>query len=292
MIAERERARQIGVALAGLAGALVVVAVAGEARSGPTDGSVQWIGVRLLSDLVLVILGLMVIAGIAGLTLGWVIRARSSRYAYLSRAPWWVVVLMGVVNGLLLGAFAALFLVGGSEFLRRVGLAPDGELGLQDPTHPNRHPAGVETDWPAVGAAIVLVVAVAAAWLVSAGTRHLLPLEDDAEDDDPLADLRSVGLDELYGEADPRRAVIRAYAAMAALLGASGLPRLPSETPFEYLDRVLVSLGTSAAAAHRLTVLFEQAKFSHHPVTAGFKDEAIAAVRALRTEVEAEVDAL
>jgi hypothetical protein len=50
---------------------------------------------------------------------------------------------------------------------------------------------------------------------------------------------------------------------MERALAAGGLPRRPSEAPFEYVERALGELETSAESARRLTDLFEWAKFSH-----------------------------
>jgi hypothetical protein len=141
-------------------------------------------------------------------------------------------------------------------------------------------------DWPVIGAVVVLVVVGVVVALLVAGRRHRFAVaREPLPPGGGLAELQAVGLDELRSEPDPRRAVIRAYAAMGALLGLSGLPRRPSETPFEFLARALVGLGASGAAARRLTELFERAEFSDHPMTAGFKDEAIDAVSALQAEV-------
>lgn len=287
------RARRVVLTLGGLAGALVLVAVAGSARGGSGDGAVRPTGVRLLTDLALVVLGLLLLTGLAGMAFAWVTRVRLTPPTAVDDGPlrWWQRILIGAVNGLVVGSVAAFVVVAGSSFLQEMrerGLVPGGPLA--GPTRSDgplgRGPGDGGIDWPAVGTLIVLVAASGAAWLFAGGQRH--PVPDPADDpgaDDPLAALRAAGLDELRREPDPRQAVIRAYAAMAALLGSSGLPRQPSETPFEYLDRVLVALGSSAQAAHRLTVLFEQAKFSQHPITPAFKAEAISAVRSLRAQV-------
>jgi Domain of unknown function (DUF4129) len=95
--------------------------------------------------------------------------------------------------------------------------------------------------------------------------------------DDALADLRA--------DRDPRRAVIAAYARMERLLAAHNVPRHPSEAPFEYLGRVLLELDTSAAAVFELTALFERAKFSQHAIDEEMRDEAIAALAAVRDEL-------
>ncbi|HYM50407.1 MAG TPA: DUF4129 domain-containing protein, partial [Candidatus Limnocylindrales bacterium] len=94
-------------------------------------------------------------------------------------------------------------------------------------------------------------------------------------------------LDALRAEADPRRAVIGAYARLEGELRAIGRPRLPSEAPLEYLARILASFTASAPSLHRLTDLFEWAKFSDHPVDRAMKEEAIRALEDVRAEVEA-----
>jgi Domain of unknown function (DUF4129) len=95
-------------------------------------------------------------------------------------------------------------------------------------------------------------------------------------------------LDDLRHERDARRAVIAAYARMERTLAGAGLPREPAEAPLEYMGRVLRDLlRTSAAAVSRLTALFERAKFSRHEIDGSMKDEAIAALVAVRDELRA-----
>jgi hypothetical protein len=94
-------------------------------------------------------------------------------------------------------------------------------------------------------------------------------------------------LDDLRNDPDIRRAIIAAYARMEGVLAGVGLPRRPSEAPFEYMERALQSLDTSAAAAERLTALFEWAKFSQHEPGPEMRDDAIAALVAVRDELRA-----
>lgn len=92
-------------------------------------------------------------------------------------------------------------------------------------------------------------------------------------------------IDDLEAEPDARRAVIAAYARMEGVLGRHGLRRRPSETPVEYLRRVLLDLTSRADAVARLTSLFEQAKFSRHEIGAELKQAAIDALRELRDDL-------
>jgi hypothetical protein len=136
--------------------------------------------------------------------------------------------------------------------------------------------------------AIVMVagVTVAYVWLFwnRAQRRTVAPARDLGEElelvlTDTLADLEA--------EHDPRRAVIRAYARMEAVLAAHGLPRAPHEAPLEYLARVLRELRVRAEAAHALTELFERAKFSQHEIDVAMKEEAISALVRVRDDLKA-----
>lgn len=87
--------------------------------------------------------------------------------------------------------------------------------------------------------------------------------------------------------ADPRAAVLAAYARMEAALASVGLARRPSDAPREYLARLEAGLGGGRAPAARLTELFERARFSPHPVGEDLRTEAIGALATLQAELEA-----
>ena len=97
----------------------------------------------------------------------------------------------------------------------------------------------------------------------------------------------SDAIDDLEAEPDARRAVIAAYARMEGVLGRHGLRRKPSETPLEYLRRILLGLTGRADAVQRLTSLFEQAKFSRRDIDVSMKQDAIGALREIRDDMEA-----
>ena len=90
---------------------------------------------------------------------------------------------------------------------------------------------------------------------------------------------------DLEAEPDARRAVIAAYARMEGVLGRHGLRRKPSETPVEYLGRILGGLTSRSDAVARLTGLFEEAKFSRHEIDDAMKRDAIEALRAIRDDL-------
>jgi Domain of unknown function (DUF4129) len=149
---------------------------------------------------------------------------------------------------------------------------------------PTIDPASI--DWLVVGLVFVAALvgfSILAAVLVRPKGRSLPELEARKE----LERMLDETLDDLHRERDPRRAVIAAYARMERSLGTYGLPRRPAEAPLEYLGRVIAELTGSAAAARRLTRLFERAKFSEHAIDVRMKEDAIAAVGAVRDELRA-----
>jgi hypothetical protein len=138
--------------------------------------------------------------------------------------------------------------------------------------------------WPLVGGVGALVAAAAlAAFLVS---RRRPPARTPDEARAELEAALDEAIDDLRREPDPRRAVVAAYARMEQALSVFGLPRRPSEAPYEYLARVGRELQAEEPAAD-LTGLFEVAKFSEHAVNEPMRDSAIAALTAVRDEVRA-----
>lgn len=93
------------------------------------------------------------------------------------------------------------------------------------------------------------------------------------------------GLEEIDSGRDPREAVIAAYARMERALAAQGLARHAHETHLEYLDRALKGLLPGRRSLERLTDLFEQARFSAHPITHWEKVEAESALKRLRDDL-------
>jgi Domain of unknown function (DUF4129) len=136
----------------------------------------------------------------------------------------------------------------------------------------------------ASGSTLVLLAAAGAVLLARRRRREHPESQPTAAAD--LVKVLDETVDDLREERDPRRAVIAAYARMERVLGRHGLGRRPSEAPFEYLARVLSSLGSSAGSALRLTDLFEWAKFSHHAIPESMRADAIDALPTLRRELE------
>ena len=177
--------------------------------------------------------------------------------------------------------------------------------GADDPpVNPYAPPSTLEVPTPpaepgvvplvVAGVALAAMVGLVVAQLV-AERRRRRPPPTPAE---RLVELLDDTLEDLEREPDPRRAVIAAWARMERGLAAAGLPRHPSEAPFEYAARVLETAlapnegGTlRPASVHRLTGLFERAKFSRHPIGQADREEAMAALRTVRRELAEAVEA-
>jgi hypothetical protein len=138
--------------------------------------------------------------------------------------------------------------------------------------------------WIPIAVVVGLVVAGIVAYVVAErrAQRARRSGEDLAEQ---LAVVLDDTLDDLRAEADPRRAIIAAYARLERVLAANGVPRRAAETSDEYLPRVLHDLALDSGAVERLTALFTRAKFSQHDVDAAMKEEAIGALEQVRDEL-------
>jgi hypothetical protein len=144
---------------------------------------------------------------------------------------------------------------------------------------PARPAAAAAFDW--VAAAIVLALllgaAVAAWWFLRpragpGGPRALARLRAVLDD----------AIEDVLAEADPRRAVIAAWARLERVLARSGVARHESEAPFEYAARAGGAIGVETVSLERLAELFEWARFSLHEVTPAMRQEALDGLVAVR----------
>jgi hypothetical protein len=159
-----------------------------------------------------------------------------------------------------------------------------GQPGIDRPRHKPVLDYQPGISWLVVAAVVVLAVAAVTAYVLSR-RRAGKATSPDEELAEQLALALDDALDDLRAEADPRRAIVAAYARMERVLAASGVPRRGAETADEYLGRVLHELAPGSDAVARLTDLFTQAKFSHHDVDATMKEDAIQALEQVRDEL-------
>jgi hypothetical protein len=92
---------------------------------------------------------------------------------------------------------------------------------------------------------------------------------------------------ELEDISEPRAAVVACYRRLQSAVDEAGVTRKPSDAPFELLGRLLSSLGASAAAATRLTELFERARFSEHEIDEDMRSQALSALHEVRSALAA-----
>jgi uncharacterized protein DUF4129 len=193
------------------------------------------------------------------------------------RQRWWITAITFGIAYVLLG----LLLARRPNLSARPGGGAAGLLGR------NSHLTGGTPqlsagDWLgfALGAAVVLAVLLLLAWYVFV-RRTGTPAT--AIPDDAVIEGVEAGLEELRSIRDPRTAVIRAYAAMERVFARRGLGRRPHEAPTEYLARLIPGTADRGAAASQLTRAYQLARFSFHRVPPDLKEEAIAALEAMRS---------
>jgi len=160
-----------------------------------------------------------------------------------------------------------------------------GEGGAAPPGLDAGPGAGYQFEFAWLPVAIVLALAAGGVAAFVLAARRSARTTARAELAVELADMLDVTIDDLRAEADPRRAVIAAYARLERVLAAHGEPRRESDTPEEHLARVLGRLDVDRRATRRLVDLFVRAEFSPHVVDAAMKDEAIDALVRVRDEL-------
>ena len=92
------------------------------------------------------------------------------------------------------------------------------------------------------------------------------PAEAEA-DTEAARRMLDAALEPLREATDPRTAVVEAYARMEQVLASRELGRRIPEAPREYLTRVLRQQGMPERSLTSLTELFEEARFSAHPIS-------------------------
>ncbi|MFL5792587.1 MAG: DUF4129 domain-containing protein [Actinomycetota bacterium] len=224
----------------------------------------------LLLLLVLAMLAAAVLAALAMWTDRRMIGRRPRRGGNLS-------LLLPMAAVLLLWLFRDLFGLGGAGDDPPATTLPD--QSTIDAAVPPPDPGGIPL--VVAGLALTAMIGLAVAQLLAERRRRRPPRTPGER----LVELLDDTLEDLEREPDPRRAVIAAWARMERGLAAAGLPRRPAEAPFEYAGRVLEAALARPASVHRLTGLFERAKFSRHPVGQADRDQAIDALRTVRREL-------
>ena len=145
----------------------------------------------------------------------------------------------------------------------------------------------LEFRWLAAIVVSGILVGIVAAGVLTGLWKRRIDRDPERLAAEALAEELDLTVDDLRREPDLRRAVVAAYARMERSLALHGLPRRRFEAPLEYLARVLRELRASEEAVGRLTFLFERAKFSTHHIGPEMRDDAIAALLAVRDDLRA-----
>lgn len=273
-----------GIVLAAGLLVLLIAAAVGSERTDLGEGR---------SPLVAQILGGVIVGGFGALAVlgAWLLMFRRGMVRFPRRpggpvVPWWVrsIVTIGI---LVLVIVIALLVLGDRPPPEEP--PPTSSASTEADPADRGAPTSAESEGPSAAfyAGVALAIAVVLVVAARAGRGPAEDADDDADEDelpelDPVQAVAEASLEALSAEADPRRAVIAAYARVQTLLAGEGLPRAPSETEPEYLTRVLRHYGATAAPARRLTELFEAARYGSAPVDERMRAEAIEAASALR----------
>jgi hypothetical protein len=281
------RAAAVG---AGLLGLLAIVAIASGRGHPGVSGTTDVVAVANVRDVVLTV-GITFYAFALALVI-WAFWSNRMRGGKLDRPAG--------VGSLIMFLLFALAIGWGINNRPEAQVEEDevpvgvGLPGQQPPPQPREGAEPIrpaEFRWPLAASLAVAGVAVVGGVLLLRRRRaeetELDPLVKRERAAAELAAVVEGTLDDLRREADPRRAVIAAYAQMERVLERHGLPRDRAEAPFEYLGRMLGELRVRPDAALALTELFERARFSDHEIDAAMKDEAIDALVSVRDDLRA-----
>jgi len=86
---------------------------------------------------------------------------------------------------------------------------------------------------------------------------------------------------------DVREAILACFARFCALLGARGLADQEALTPRELEDLAVSRLRVTPEAAEALTSLFEEARYSDHPLGEADRERAVRSLEGIRASLEA-----
>jgi hypothetical protein len=153
-----------------------------------------------------------------------------------------------------------------------------------------------QVDSPTAGYAIFLVVIMVYGGLAALGIWVLCtdrePVHSHASPEHPrtLQVRRAVtaGLQALQQHTEPRQAIIACYARLEHLLEDHGVPAYHTLTPQEYMGAALQGLDLPVAAFAGLVALFEQARYSLHPLDNTARTLAIAHLASIKDHLEGE----
>lgn len=88
-------------------------------------------------------------------------------------------------------------------------------------------------------------------------------------------------------EGDPRNAIVRCWVMLEDTVAAAGLPRDPALTSQEFTSEVLALYTVTPGVIDGLAELYREARFSEHALDESHRKRAVAALNALREDLDA-----
>jgi hypothetical protein len=272
--------------------ALLGVGTWSAARAGRADSSPDLPGSpggsdAILNDALLVAAGALMAALLIYLAPILSRQGRRARHAADDDEPrpaLWLRLLAGAAVILTIAAALLLLARNRQESTEPLPVAPP----TTEQSRPQPSDGAGARGWSALGlfGAGAIAVVVAVVWWQRRGHGR----GNDSFADDIVTPVPAGPLD--LGSLAPVDAIRAAYAAARRSLASIGVAARAPETPYEYLDRVRADAPAFARPIATLTRLFELARFSHHPVTAEMKADAIAAHDTVTREVARTLDAM
>lgn len=288
--------------LAGAVILLLVVAAAAGVAGGPgaaRSSSASGGGLGVPDWAGSLIVGFVAAAGIVlayGVLVGLLRGLRGRRRFVTKKLPWWAWLVMFLSTAAAVALLLGLLKLVAHGKPHPAAPVQSGALGRLLPSFPHASSqAAPSVSWqPFVLGAAVALLAVAGYWLFARRKARPTPFPKPHDKPEAVQQRRreavaaiDESLDALWAEADPRKAVIAAYARMDSWLARAGFGRKAYEAPFEHLDRVMGGLGATAAVGAALAELFERAKFDRRPCGPEMKRSALGALVQLRDELSA-----
>jgi len=267
--------RHLGVL--GLLGAWVVIVALG---AGARPASSSWIGFPSFSGVAAALGAVLAVVGLILFVTLLVAGKGQGQRREVRRKPMWPMLV-------LLAIFLAF-----SNRLPEFRATPEEEEVVLPPAAESGD--GGEGRSPPVGGndLVLLALIAGSALAVMMWTRRRIdggettPSEADQEEMEPALEAMLEGaINRLRSDDDPRTAVLLAYAGMEQVLAEVGHPRRQSETPSEYLTRVLAAIAVDARPLIDLARLYEVARFSNHAVSAADRRAALGALERVRRDL-------
>jgi hypothetical protein len=251
-----------------------VLVIAWGSGAAPSDRS--WLGLPDLADL---LVAFVLTGSVLGLLLfiALLVSGRRSDVDLPARKPRWPLLLVMLV------LVAVLVRFNRNEESDRSPRTPQPDLDLDVPV---TIPTGVVGRNELLALVVLLVTSAG----VMIWTRRRMAMLADTEPevaglDQELEPILAEAVESLRIGSDPRSAVLTAYADLESAFAGLGWHRGVTETPSEYVRRVLDRFPTVSGPVTELANLYEIARFSAQPVTTADQRRAAMSLQAVQTRL-------